>query len=143
MGGSTKTTTQQSSPWAPAIADLKEALAGARNAYDTTYNGSSVADQTDWTKAGMSMGANNAYGGMTSQLAGQAGDVQRALAPRHLARLARGLARARRRLLLRALLTDPRQRVGLLNPTGHAGLPDVHSSSIFMQVLFLKSRSQP
>lgn len=72
-GGSKKTTTQQSTPWAPAVPALKKALSGAQNAYDTTYNGPSVASQTDWTKAGMNMGAGNAYDGMTSRLAGQAG----------------------------------------------------------------------
>ena len=59
-------------PWAPAVLALKRRCLG-RKTLDTTYNGPSVASQTDWTKAGMNMGAGNAYDRMTSRLAGQAG----------------------------------------------------------------------
>jgi len=70
---SSKTTKTENEPWAPAQPYLKEALAGAEQAYNTTYNGSSVAPQNDWTKQGLAQGAANAQAGTTTNLANQVG----------------------------------------------------------------------
>lgn len=73
MGGSKKTTSQVSNPWDPAQPYLKQGLSLAGDAAANTYNGSSVAGLSDWTTQGWGQAANNAQGGMTTNLANQVG----------------------------------------------------------------------
>ena len=73
MGGSKKTTSQVSNPWAPAQPYLKQGLSLAGDAAANTYNGSSIAGLSDWTTQGWGQAANNSQGGMTTNLANQVG----------------------------------------------------------------------
>lgn len=80
MGGETTTKTKQKSdPWRPAQPALNQALTGAMNAYNTTYQGPGVASMDPNVTAGQDRILSNANAGTMGQIGGAAasnvGDV--------------------------------------------------------------------
>lgn len=81
MGGGSKKTLSNTKqdPWAPAQPALNQALAGATDAFNNTYNGPSVAAMDSNVTAGQNQALANANAGTISNLAGGAagniGDV--------------------------------------------------------------------
>lgn len=70
MGGkTTKTEFQQRDPWSPAQPALKDALAGAQDAYANTYNGTGIADMSSLVTQGQNQMVANANSGAMSGLA--------------------------------------------------------------------------
>lgn len=77
MGSKKTTTNEKKDPWAPAQPALKDALAGATDAFNTTYQGTGVADMDPLVKQGQNMAVGNAQTGALGGLgSGAIGNFQ-------------------------------------------------------------------